>query len=151
MSSSCFTWQFALGPLQLTSASHHLPVKESLWDEAEAQKERREENIIAMRSLGVSGVSHRFPAEMRRTTDGSPQEEEAWGWMCMYAFVHTHLLLLKRRKSLLSRLCNGAMTLTPHVRYNVSHICQTNQANLTHPSWKESIQNVSKGRPFYKT
>lgn len=77
MSSSCFTWLFALCSLKLTSALHHLPVKESLRDEAEAQKERSEENIIVIRSLGVSGVSHRFPAETRRTTDRSPQEGEA--------------------------------------------------------------------------
>lgn len=52
---------------------HHLLVKESLRDEAVAQRERREENIIVIQSLGVSGVSHRFPAETRRTTDRSPQ------------------------------------------------------------------------------
>lgn len=98
MTSSCFTWQFTLCSPELTSALHHLPVKESLRDEAAAQGERRGENIIVIQSLGVSSVSHRFPAETRRTTDGSPQEEEAWGWMCMYAFVRAHLFSLKRNE-----------------------------------------------------
>lgn len=77
MSSSCFYGQFALCSPELTSALHHLPVKESLRDEAVAQRERREENIIVIQSLGVSGVSHRFPAETRQTTDRSPPEREA--------------------------------------------------------------------------